>query len=103
MILPLLEKVKEINIQIETLAMQNDWEDVLIMSQERHQYIAHNLNGIEFADDIKSAKTLENLVSECDNNIRSIMKISKSKMISESLSLKHNFNAVNQYKNVTYA
>lgn len=103
MCLQMLKKVKEINTQIETLANQNDWEDVLIMSQQRHQYITHNLEGIEFEDDIKSAKTLENLVSTCDEKIRSIMKKSKSKMVSESLSLKHSFNAVNQYKNVTFA
>jgi len=103
MILPILKKVKEINTQIETLANQNNWEDVLIMSQQRHSYITQNIEGIEFVDDIKSAKILENLVSDSDEKIRSIMKMSKSSMISESLSLKHNFNAVNQYKNVNFA
>ncbi len=103
MILPILEKVKEINTQIKILANQNNWEDVLIMSQQRHSYITQNLDGIEFVEDIKAAKTLENLVTDCDKNVRSIMKKSKSTLINESLSLKHNFKAVNSYQNATFA
>ena len=103
MISPIIEKVKEINTQIETLANQNDWDDVLIMSQQRHTYITQNLDGIEFAEDIKAAKTLENMVFDCDKNIRNIMEKSKSKMIGESLALKHNMKAVNQYRNVNFA
>jgi hypothetical protein len=103
MLQSMIEKVKKINMQIETLAHQNDWEDVLIMSKERHHYITENLDGIEFVEDIKAAKTLEHLVVDCDKKIRLIMEVSKKAIINESLDLKHKHQALNHYKTVNYS
>jgi len=94
----ILSDIQQINNQIEIIAKDSAWDDVLLLSQERHQMITGFFEQIDFEHDYTTAKQLELEVEKSSEKVKKIMQQSRQLIVQDGLALQNKQKAINSYR-----
>jgi len=94
----IISDIRDINAKIEIIAKDSAWDDVLLLSQERHQMITDFFEQIDFENDYQTAKELELEVEKSSERVKKIMVKSRQATIKDGLALQNKQKAINSYR-----
>ncbi len=94
----IVSDIRDINAKIEIIAKDSAWDDVLLLSQERHQMITDFFEQIDFENDYQTAKELESEVEKSSERVKKIMVKSRQATVKDGLALQNKQKAINSYR-----
>ncbi len=94
----IMSDIQEINNKIEIIANNSAWDDVLLLSQERHQMITDFFDQLDFESDYQTAKQVEIEVDKSIERVKKIMKKSRKQIIGDGLALQNKQKAIKSYQ-----